>query len=360
MVKVTCKLSDLKQASGKIKNAGLQSRFIVVSTLVRVAYEQGELSLMATDIDNLVSVGIPAQAEGLESCEAYVSIDKFCNLVDRFDKGDEVSISFTDDGLVIQCGNAKSEFTLALSQDMFERTSIPNVETSAVDYDKLQTFLKISPSALSGNNNVPALANYYLSEDILTACQTRVCRLQFNLLNATVTLPPTLVKLLRLLDNTEQLAFGMSEQGLVFTDGNVSILGLDVSERNERLLSQMREYTERSDCGSQILFKKEDLLSALNRLTLFVSERDRFACKLSFTDGVMVVATLDGKSHEGIEVSAVSEKVDWDFTCTVKIDALMELFKVLSEDEVLLSFGADDVILLSVNGCVMVTTLIRS
>lgn len=361
MARVTCKLDALKVASGKIKGAGLQSRFLVVSTLVYVLYEDGVLSLMATDVDNLVKVDVPADCEEMDSKSCFVDLNKFCGLIERFDSDDKVSLDFEAEGLLVSNGGKGKGFMLELAEEGFGNVEIPEpAETSKVDYGKLQTFLKVSPSAVAQDARVPLLMNYYLGEDILSASQTRVCRLDINLLGADVILPPTLVKILKLLDNTEQLSFGMTEKGLVFTDGTVTILGLDVAGDKPKIINQMREYSERTDCDSQILFKKGALVSILSRMLLFVTERDRFAVRLSIAEGQLVVTTLDGKSSEALEMSAVTEKINSEWQATANIDYLNEILKALPDDEVVLGFGADDVLQLIGNGCRMVLALLRN
>ena len=360
MANVTCKLDDIKYASGKIKAAGLQSRFLVVSTLIYVAYEDGVLSLSATDVDNLVKVDITADCEDLGKQECYVDLNTFCGLIERFDKNDKVTLEFGADGLTVQNGTGKGGFVLELAENGFDNTEIPEpAETSGLDYAKLQTFLRVSPSAVAQDARVPLLMNYYLGEDILSASQTKVCRLEFNLLNAEVTLPPTLVKILKLLDNTEHLTFGMTEKGLVFTDGKVTILGLDVAGDKPKIIEQMRAYSDRTDCASQILFKKGEMVSVLNRMALFVTERDGFAVRLSLADGQLIVSTRDRKSSEAVEMSAVTEKIETEWQAVVNIDYLSDVLKALPDDEVVLGFGADDVIQLIANGCKMVLALIR-
>lgn len=350
MAKITCNLDELKWASGKIKASQMTTRFITVSALVRVAFENGKLSLTATDIDNMVKVEV--NATGDEGGEGYIALDKFCGLIDKFDK-ETVDIEFNEADVTLTCSAMKGKgYSIAKSNEVFEYSDVPAVEEwTAVDWEKLQQFLKISPVAVAQDNRIPKLANYYLGNDIISACQTRVCRIEANLFNAELVIPPPVHRLWKLFDKGD-IKFGLTERGILLADGKLSVLGLDGGDMGDSVVSQVRDFVKIDDDNSQILIKKNEVLKILERLALFTTLRDSHACKISFANDNLILSSSDGSASEGVEYAVVSDKVDTDFSCYFQVAALVDFFRVVSDEELILSFGGDTLIHIVANGMV--------
>lgn len=348
MAKITCNLDELKWATAKIKASQMTTRFITVSALIKVSYADGKLTLTTTDIDNMIKIEV--NATGDEEGNGYIALDKFCGLIDKFDK-ETVEIIFNEADITLTCASLKGKgYCIAKSNEEFEYSDVPSVtEWETLDWEKLQQFLKISSVAVAQDSRIPKLTNYYLAEDIISACQTRVCRIESNLLNTEITIPPPVYRLWKLFDKGD-IKFALTERGILLTDGKLTVLGLDGGSHAKSVTDPVREFVKTDEDSSQVLVKVDEVLKILERINLFTTIRDSHACKISFANDNLILSSSDGSASEGVEYVAVSEKVDTEWEGCFQVAALIDFLRVVNDDEVVISFGGNTLIRVIANG----------
>ena len=104
----------------------------------------------------------------------------------------------------------------------------------------------------------------------------------------------------------------------------------------------------------ECVVKKDDMLQALDRLSVFVGPYDRNAILLGFGEGNIV---LHNRKEAGEEIIDCISDGDGEFSCAIDVELFKSQIRVNSTDNVTIQYGHDKCIKIVDGNAVQVISL---
>lgn len=322
-----------------IQGAG-NNKMAELSQYMGITVTNGKLYLNTTDGENYLSVSDTCLADDMD---VTVSAELFAKLIGKINS-DTVDLDVEDDTLVV---NGNGKYTLGLIADKdgnplsfpdnFPEMSESLGEINASDLVLINSAIKASLSSVNGN----IYSSYYFGDVVASTDRAMMSILSKKMFDKPYLLSRQFVDLM-CIGNTD-VAISQFEDMIiaeeqVTEDCLISVctkVRTDVEEFKIENIFKFAELEATSFCR----VKKADLLSLLDRLSLFVSKYDEGVITLHFTKKYLEVSSL---KSDGIErVDYAESKKATDKTIKINIERLSTQLKAYSSDTVDLYYGSD-------------------
>lgn len=331
-MKFTMNTAKMNSILGKLKKGVGNSKILPVTEYLKFELNEGVLSITATDSANFVE-HIEQNVEG-ENGVAIVQASKLINLVAKTTKP-QVSFELMETHFEVK-GNGKYKV------ELFETDEYPTYEFDTeikgvtVKTALLKKMFAINKSAIATDMLHPFFAGYNVGETAITSDGVKMCVNEVSILNERALIPQKLADLLSVL-NTEEVYIQKEGNKLLFTTEGLTIFGTE--------LDGLEDYPDVGGVtgiqfNSTVQVKRQELLDALDRLSLFVDNTTNFGVDLTFTEEALLVSDRKQKSTEKLEyVSKKQEEVD--VVLSFNINYLTDLISALSKENAELYYSQE-------------------
>ena len=109
-----------------------------------------------------------------------------------------------------------------------------------------------------------------------------------------------------------------------------------------------------TDFPSKCSVKKNDLLQALDRLSIFVGQYDNNVVNISFTEAGLV---LSNKKDACVETIEYIKNEGTEFSCRIKVELFISQIKAIALDEITILYGSTNFIMLNNGDIVHIVSL---
>ena len=328
-----------KLVSYAIQGAGLNDK-IELSKYIGIRVSDGVLYLNTTDGENFLSVSDTCVADDMD---VTLDADTFSKLIGKINS-DTVELNQVDNTLVV---NGNGKYTLELITDdagnllsfpdRFPEFSEPLGDISAEDLLAINTTIKASLSTVVGST----YSSYYFGSVVASTDRVMMSIFNHKVFDEPYMLNRQFVDLMCL--GNSPVVLSKSEDMLIseaqITDScAISVctrLTNNTSDFRLDVIQKFNALTTDSFCR----FKRSDMLSLLDRLSLFVSRFDDGAIELHFTDKYVEVSSLKSNGVERVDYT--ESKDIKDSTIKINIDRFRNQLKAYSSDIVDLYYGSD-------------------
>lgn len=337
MKEIKIELQHIKKAVSKIGIANIANKHSAISNLLEINVFGFELHLKITDLDNFVDIKVPIKEKSSPDSEfnVFINQEQFCKLINRLNNN-VISIVADDNGLFIKSGNGNYDFELV--EDEFNSWEL--VEGNDIKEVNKQDLLKIlttAPSAVAGDAVIPILQHYFFGNSVYSSNRLKLCKIDINLLDTEMIMSRSLFNMLSIFDG-DNIRFSQTEEGLIFSSDDVIIRGLNVPSDDTYNTGVFDTLISKS-LQNYIIIKKYDLLSVLDRMSIFVKENDKGEILLDVSNNKLRVTNKIKKSVDYIDISESSIN-DADFVMRLNIDYLSSLIKFLDVDTIRIEYDA--------------------
>lgn len=328
-----------KLVSYAIQGAGLNDK-IELSKYIGIRISDGVLYLNTTDGENFLSVSDTCVADDMD---ITLDADTFSKLIGKINS-DTVDLERVDNTLVVK-GNGKYTLELITDDagntlsfpDRFPELSETLGNISAEDLLAINTTIKASLSTVVGST----YSSYYFGSVVASTDRVMMSIFNRSVFDEPYMLNRQFVDLMCL--GNSSVVLSKSENTLVseaqITDScTISVctrLTNNTSDFRLDVIQKFNALTTDSFCR----FKRADMLSLLDRLSLFVSRFDDGAIELHFTDKYVEVSSLKSNGVERVDYT--ESKDIQDITIKINIDRFRNQLKAYSSDIVDLYYGSD-------------------
>lgn len=357
MLKIkTTKLQEM--LSRAIKGAGGDKKR-PITTYVAMEAKDGKFKLTTTNDVNYLYIMDDVECD--EDFYVCVCIDKFPKLIARL-TCEDVTLDLKDTYLEV-VGNGKYQIAYELDDSTGEMVKFPNplqnaitTKVGEISRETITTVLTAVKPALATDAARPQYLNYYMGDIIVgtdtfkvSALQTKVFDDKARLITAaTVDLLDTMVDdLVEIYADGDRLLF-KSEHGVLFgytRDNVMQAFRIDA----------LKSYLERQYSSFCKVYKNE-LLQALERISLFVDYFDNDIINIEFKDNDLALNSNQQNSSESISYIVKNAGLE---PCSGKI--LLERFRTQiraqSSDMVEIYFGDNKSLKIVDNNLILIVAL---
>ena len=341
-MKAKIKTETLKDLMAKaVKGAG-NNKLIPITNLMELKMYEKTLQITTTDMVNFLYVKGELEEPVNKLFNIVIEAEKFAKLISK------MTSQYTEISVLTNCVQVKGNGNYTIDIPLDENgdgikypepiTKLEDVfETKKTILDLVAT---VCGASVAKTLEVPVYTNYYVGDTILATDTYAISSVAIDLFNGKhILIPSELMQLLSVLDSENIHVDFADENRIWFNGNNVSILG-KLADGVEEYAVDAIEGLVNQEFDSMCKFKKANMLSALERIALFVGPYDDSAIKMTFTENGI---SVESKQSSGIEVINYTGGENYNaFTCMVNINMLIAQLKAYSSDEVTMEYGAEN------------------
>lgn len=300
-MKFTVNTAKMNSILSKLSKGVGNSKILPITEYLKLELVDGVLTIIATDASNFITY-VEKEVEG-ENGTAIVKADKLIKLVAKTTK-QQVSFELKDTFLEVK-GNGTYKVELFETNEYPEYQFNEDIKGIAVKTPILKKAFDINKSAIATEMLMPCLTGYNLGSDVITTDGVKMCLNDTSILGEQRALiPKKLADLLQVI-NAEEVYIQKEGNKLLFTSENITIFGTE--------LDGIEEYPDISvvttlQFPNYSIVKRQQLLDALDRLSLFVDNTTNYGVRFTFNDDALYVEDLKQKSTEKIEYVEKSQE----------------------------------------------------
>lgn len=349
-----------KEAVNKVIKGCSNNNLLPLTSMVGIKCNGKDLRFVTTDGTNtLITTIDKVSTEG--TCDITVQADVFGKLVSKI-TSQEVDIDIAQDTLVIK---ANGTYKIPLVVDEEGTVSFPIPDTTELNkHPKSETKLSsimsvynVNKSALATTFENPFLTGYYADGEMVVTSDANVITFnEIDLNVGNVLLNPQIVNLLTL-NKTENIEVVSDGNGNIsFTTPELIIIGKELEGIEDYPIEDMKAYLGET-FPSSCKVAKSVLISALDRLAIFIEPYDKNGAYFSFGRRGL---TLSSKKSSSTESISYAESKDFtQFICCVDIPQMKTQLEAYPEDFVEIHYGHENALKLTCGKVTQVIALLE-
>ena len=307
------------------------------------AESQGKLTMITTDGDNYMYVS-EEPIEG-EHFYAVVQANQFVKLISRL-TSEEVTLNVVNNCLEVR-GNGTYKIPLEIDGGTGEVVDYPDPVRSLtlfLEQDKIgdisaqdiSTILRALKPSLATTVEIPQYIHYYMGETVLATDTNVASCYGKKLVSTPILVSAAVMDMLSVYSGDAPLWIYKVTNRLLFWGKDFMLLGYVMPGIDEFSVDKINDYLE-SEYPSMCQIPKQELLQALDRLSLFVNDFDEDTIGIAFTADGLVVSSKQSDSVETIPYIKQENMVET--TRAVYLFMLSAQVKAQTGDAVDLYFG---------------------
>ena len=325
-----------------------------VTELILLQVKDNTFTMITTDYDNYMYVSEPLESEEFY---AVVQANQFVKLISRL-TSEEVSLAVTDNCLIIY-GNGKYRIPLEIDGGTGKVVEYPNPldnleitpekdKIGEISVQDISTILRALKPSLAVTVEIPQYIHYYFGDTVLATDTNVASCYGKKLVSTPILVSSAVMDMLNVYTGDAPLTIYKIGNKLVFWGDSFILYGYAMPGVDEFDVSAVNEYLE-SAYPSMCQIPKQEILQALDRLSLFVSDFDEDTIGIDFTKEGLIVSSKQSDSVETIPYLKQDNMVDT--TCSVYLFMLVSQIKAQTGDAVDLYFGQEKSIKIVDSAC---------
>ena len=347
MIKI--KTDILRDALSKAIKACSFSKMLPLTELMEIKVESNELSVRSTDgVTNLIVKNqIEGNSNGDNNMRVVVEARIITDLVNKITT-ENVELSSDKNALTI-VGNGVYQIKVRVDESG-EIISYPvlNVDMSKavneINLKLLATKIEKCKSAVPENFIDPEFNYFYLKENVVTSDTMKIAIVENNeeLKNTEMYLKPAFATILSSMDY-DKAKFYVEGNTLVIVNDNITL----VTQSNEKDIENLNKFRKSLESINMLVdsnmkykatINKGQILSLLDRLSLFITEYEEFSVIITFLPDKMILNSTNNDGKEEILFSNAETEGLVEFTKRLDVNDLKMQLAVLDSEEVEVQF----------------------
>ena len=349
-----------EMVSKSVKGAS-NNKMLPITSLMEVRQTAGEFVLTTTDGTNYLYVREHVEDES--EFVVVVPVEQFSKLISKI-TSEYISLNLEDSCLTVT-GNGTYKIQLPLDENgslvkypnPYGRSNSNNAfSETEVSSEVLKSIVNTNKVALPVTLDVPSYSNYYIGTNAIVTTDTyKICRHMAEIVEAPILVSPQLMNLVEVFDS-EPVTITCSDDEILMESKNITICGVLSDGIEEYAIDAINGLID-EEFNSMCKLSKDELLLALDRISLFIEAYDKNSVSLTFSaDSV----TLSSKLATGTEtLDYIESKNAVPYTCDIDITMLQSQLKSQVSNAVNLYYGQDKAIKLVEDNVTRIVALLE-
>ena len=350
----TVELQDMIVKS--IKGAS-NNKLIPITQMIGIICKNKKLTLITTDATNYMYITSDVESDDFE---VTVPIEILAKLVSKM-TSEYISLELKESSLEIS-GNGTYKIELPLDEsgelikypDPLSEFTDSEAETVEITLETIKSLLNIIKPALATTLEIPCYIGYYIGDRAIGTDTYRFTSIPVTMFKTPVLLNPEMVNMLDVFTEAKFKAT-LKDDIVVFNSDNACVYGHLLDGIEDYAVATSQQLLD-MNFKNVVKLPKDTLIQILDRLSLFVSDYDRGAVRLTFTDKSLQLSSLQSNGIESVDYLS-KEKAE-SFTCEISIDMLLSQLKSQSGDITEVHYGEDNIIKLKNDNVTQILALL--
>lgn len=343
-MKFTTKTVVFQEMVNRVVKGTSMNKLIPLTSLMLIEVKDKRLRLVTTDASNYLYISQDMDAEDFY---VVVQVDKFSKLIQKI-TAEELTLELQNNGLVVTAG--KGTYTIELPEENGELVKYPDPleksfepeegTTQEIKLITIKTILNTNKASLAVTMEDPQYTGYYASNKIISTDGSKVCCLNIPIFNEPMLVAPEVMNLLDVM-TAETIYADIKDDIVVFSSSDCTVYSHKMDGIENFAVDTINDLLE-EQFNSSCKLPKNELLSVLDRISLFIDKFDEGIIRLTFTEGGL---NISSNKTTGIETLAYMENNDFvPYTCQLDVKCLQDLIKSVAADSFILGYGNENTI----------------
>lgn len=357
-MKLVLNTQQLQNLVTKAIKGSSNNKLLPMTSLMSITYDgNGHLALTTTDMTNYLTVTLDEASTSDDELRIVVMAESFAKLISKM-TSENVTLEFDGEQFTVSGGKSNYKIELPLDVDgSLVKLEVPTVKgknVQTVKWTSIKEILATAKSALATTLDTPCYTAYYIGENVLSTDTYKICCIKEKLFDEPVLISSDTMDLLDLAESDLVCTIDGDSIKFETSDGKYSLSTKAYDGIETYSVDAITSLVE-SEFESHCVLNKNDMLRALDRLSLFVGQYDRNVINMSFKSTQLI---LTNKAKAGVEeVDYVSNDKGAEFECAIDIEMLTSQIKASPEDEIKLYYGLDNCIKIADNDIIQIIAL---
>lgn len=340
-MQITVETTKLQDLTAKAFKGSGRMPILAITMFIGIEAKDGDLILTTTDKINTLKVVGKGVAKDCENFYTCVDSDLFNKLVSKT-TSTNVTLEVTDNCLTFK-GNGVYSLPIAVDEKnnvvrIPEAKFNTDIEGVEVDANKLKDMLVFNKPSVAKTMEAPYLTGYYVDEDsvvsfnLVTACINNT-----TILKGKALLAASLVELFNII-TVDKAVIKIDNKKVLVEAGDVIINGTLMENLEQYPVAPLKELVS-AQFDSECVISKNDFLNTLDRLSLFISDDDKNALRLTFAEDCVTISSKKSNGNELLKYVSCNNAIP--FTQLVDLMDLKNQLQTQTGETVKLLFGSD-------------------
>lgn len=321
------------------------NKLIPITELMNIKSDNGKMLLETTDGDNYVYVD--SDVDTKDDIEVVVFAEQFAKLIGKL-TSEYVSLDIEDGNLVVKAnGTYTIELPLDENGEMIKypdpiSSVVRDVKSYEVSIADVKNAVDVAKSSLATTLERPALTNYYVGDSIFATDGCIVTEYRTKLFDVARMVSPKFMDILSSF-TTDNANVEILDDCIIAKSDGMSVYCKVTEDAEDYALDAVKQFVG-TKFNNQCKVDKSQLVSAIDRIALFVDKYDNDAIRLEFENDGIVVSNVKSGSSEKIEYKEKKVKNKKKFEPSevyINASMLMEQLKAYPGEVVTIEHGTD-------------------
>lgn len=350
-MKLTIETKILQDLVNKAVKGAANNKYMEFTNWINIKAKDNLLTFITCDGANYFYVKHPITTDDFD---IIVQVKDFASLV-RLTTTKEITLTMNDgDKCLTFEGNGEYSIELPADAEFDDPLSEIELEeaTATISKTLISNMITINKPSIAPTMTNPENTGYYVGDKIITTDTKRITALHENVLEKPILLTKSMVDLLNNIDDDEIDCYIINKQ-IIFKTDKYAIYGYSLNGIESFKITAINNLIE-SQIDECAVFNKENIMSALSRILIFVKNLDNTII-LNFKKDYLTISTEDKQSQENVEY--VQNTANEESTCKIKIDVLMSQINALNEESFAFYYGNSKYVKLTTDNITQIIAL---
>jgi len=335
-----------KMVAKAIQGASM-NKMIPLTSLIGIEFKEnilgGNGNLILTTTDGSTQLKINQEVEGNGEFYTIVNADTFAKLVGKTTKA-TIELENKENYLLFT-GNGDYKLEIAINEEgeMVKFPEVKNIDVApySISTKLLQDAIRTTKASVAKTMEIPCLTGYYLGDSttaigVIGTDRQLICTMNNTLVKEPMLISSEMAELLLLVEE-ETTNVLQKDNDIIFFNKEFTIAGKELEGKENYPVEQITGLLD-TQYNNSIKVNKDELLSVLDRLSLFISDYDKNGIKLAFTKEAILAKSQKSNAQELIDAESTSEE---EFDVLVDIEMLRSQIETISTDIVEIHYGQE-------------------
>lgn len=320
-----------------VKGASL-NRLLPLTSMIEIRNEDGLLTLTTTDMNNYLY--IQEEVEDEQDFEIVIGVEKFAKLISRLNC-EFVELELLEKELKVITNNGSYSIEIPIDENgqpikfPFKQIS-SGAKRGEIKLATVKNILKVCKPALAVTLESPCYTNYYTGDKIMATDTYKIASFDDKFMDDSALISAETMSLLDIMAD-DVIEYAETENEILFETDKCFVYSTKANGIEDYAYNAINSLVD-SEFDYHCKVQKNKLISALERVSLFVGLYDNNAVSLTFDEEYLTVKNKESNATETIEL----DDGDENFTCLIDAEMLLSQIKANDADVLEIWYGKEN------------------
>lgn len=322
-----------------VKGASL-NRLLPLTSMIEIHADEGKLTLTTTDMNNYLY--IMESIEDKDFFEVVIGVEKFAKLISRLNC-EFVELVELEKEVRVVTDNGSYSIEIPIDENgkpvqfPFKQIS-SDAKRGEIKLATVKNILKTCKPSLAVTLESPCYTNYYTGDKIMATDTYKIAAYDDKFMDDPALISAETMSLLDIMSD-DVIEYAETENEILFETDTCFVYSTKVNGIEDYAYTAINSLVD-SEFDYRCKVQKNKLISALERVSLFVGLYDNNAVSLTFGEDDLTITNKASNATETVELEDSYQSEN--FTCLIDAEILLSQIKANDADVLEIWYGKEN------------------